>query len=125
MPDRGNAWDLVCEYTQSESLRHHMLSVEAAMRAYARHFGEDEESRTAYMQSGESVALLNRVSSQMVTKKTLDFLMAVAQGEDFSVFLKKEETEGEDVEESSEPAAEIPAEAEPADEKDQEIQDQE
>lgn len=88
------------------------------------HFGEDEEGRTAYMQSGESVALLNRVSSQMVTKKALDFLMAVAQGEDFTVFLKKEETEGEDVDEASEPDAEIPAEAEPSDEKEQEKEDQ-
>ena len=34
---------LVREYTQNESLIKHMLSVEAAMRAYARKFGEDEE----------------------------------------------------------------------------------
>ena len=91
------------------------------------HFGEDEESRTEYMQSGESVALLNRISSQMVTKKTLDFLMAVAQGEDFTVFLKKEETEDEDVkdvEEAADPAVETPAEPEASDEKEQEIEDQ-
>jgi putative nucleotidyltransferase with HDIG domain len=42
-PSRDEAWDLVCEWTQSESLRKHMLGVETAMRAYARKFGEDEE----------------------------------------------------------------------------------
>jgi putative nucleotidyltransferase with HDIG domain len=41
--NRPDAYDLVCEYTQSDSLRKHMLAVEAAMRAYARKFGEDEE----------------------------------------------------------------------------------
>ncbi len=40
--NRQEAWILVCEYTQSPQLRRHMLSVEVAMRAYARHFGEDE-----------------------------------------------------------------------------------
>jgi len=43
MLNRQTALELVCEYTTSESLRKHMLSVEAAMRAYARKFGEDEE----------------------------------------------------------------------------------
>jgi putative nucleotidyltransferase with HDIG domain len=43
MINRQSAWNLVCEYTQSESLRKHMLAVEACMTAYARKFGEDEE----------------------------------------------------------------------------------
>jgi len=41
-PNREEAWALVCEYTQSPNLRRHMLAVEAAMRGYAHHFGEDE-----------------------------------------------------------------------------------
>jgi putative nucleotidyltransferase with HDIG domain len=40
---RPEAWSLFCEWTESPSLRKHVLAVEAAMRAYARRFGEDEE----------------------------------------------------------------------------------
>jgi predicted hydrolase (HD superfamily) len=43
LPTRGEALALMHEYTASESLRKHMLSVEAAMRAYAEKFGEDPE----------------------------------------------------------------------------------
>jgi len=43
LPSRADALALVEEYTASESLRKHMLSVETAMRAYAEHFGEDVE----------------------------------------------------------------------------------
>jgi len=41
--NRADAWNLLTEYTQSESLRKHALAVEACVRAYARKFGEDEE----------------------------------------------------------------------------------
>jgi len=43
VPSREDALALVHEYTASDSLRKHMLSVEAAMRAYAAKFGEDPE----------------------------------------------------------------------------------
>ncbi len=43
-PSRDDAWELFCEWTESESLRKHALGVEAAMRAYARRFDEDEEA---------------------------------------------------------------------------------
>jgi predicted hydrolase (HD superfamily) len=46
MPDRNDAWELLCEYTKGESLRKHALAVEAAMRACAKRYGvpgEDDD----------------------------------------------------------------------------------
>lgn len=43
LPTRDDALAILNEFTASESLRKHMLSVETAMRAYAEHFGEDPE----------------------------------------------------------------------------------
>ena len=40
-PTRDQAWELFCEWTKSDSLRKHVLGVEAAMVAYAREWGED------------------------------------------------------------------------------------
>lgn len=40
--DRPQAWAILCEFTQSESLRKHALAVEACVSAYARRLGEDE-----------------------------------------------------------------------------------
>lgn len=42
-PTREQAWELFCEWTESESLRKHALAVEACMRAYAEIWGEDAE----------------------------------------------------------------------------------
>lgn len=42
MPDRNDAWELLCEYTKSDSLRKHALAVEAAMRACAKRYGEPD-----------------------------------------------------------------------------------
>ena len=43
MPTREETLDLVNEYTKNRNLVRHMLAVEAAMRAYARKYGEDED----------------------------------------------------------------------------------
>ena len=43
-PTRDEAWTLLTEYTKSESLLKHALAVEAAVRGYARKFGEDEDA---------------------------------------------------------------------------------
>ena len=40
---RDEAWKIVCEFVQSDSLRRHMLAVEACMVAYAKKFNEDPE----------------------------------------------------------------------------------
>ena len=40
--NREQAWELLCEFTKSDSLRRHALAVEACVTAYARKFGEDE-----------------------------------------------------------------------------------
>jgi predicted hydrolase (HD superfamily) len=43
MPDRQDAWELLCEYTKGESLRKHALAVEAAMRACAGKYGGPDD----------------------------------------------------------------------------------
>ncbi len=43
LPTREEAYALLHEWVESESLRRHMIAVEAAMRAYAHHYNEDEE----------------------------------------------------------------------------------
>ncbi len=42
--NRNEAWAILCEYTRTEPLRKHALAVEAAMRAYARRYGGEEET---------------------------------------------------------------------------------
>jgi len=41
--DRNQAWEIVCEHVKSDSLRKHMLAVEACVTAYALKFGEDQQ----------------------------------------------------------------------------------
>ena len=40
--DRNQAWEILCEFTKSDSLRRHALAVEACVAAYAKKLGEDE-----------------------------------------------------------------------------------
>lgn len=42
MPDRNDAWELLCEYTKGDSLRKHALAVETAMRACAKRYGDSD-----------------------------------------------------------------------------------
>ena len=39
MPERAEAWELLCEYTKGDSLRKHAIAVETAMRACAKKYG--------------------------------------------------------------------------------------
>jgi putative nucleotidyltransferase with HDIG domain len=41
--DRGQAWEIVCEFVKSDSLRRHALAVETCVTAYARKLGDDEQ----------------------------------------------------------------------------------
>jgi putative nucleotidyltransferase with HDIG domain len=41
--DRGQAWEIVCEFVKSDSLRRHALAVETCVTAYARKLGEDQQ----------------------------------------------------------------------------------
>jgi len=43
MSDREKAWNLLCKYTETDSLRKHALAVESAMRHFAGRFGEDAD----------------------------------------------------------------------------------
>lgn len=43
LPTREEAYALLCEWVESESLRRHMVAVEVALRAYARYFKQDED----------------------------------------------------------------------------------
>ncbi|MFN2516965.1 MAG: HD domain-containing protein [Pyrinomonadaceae bacterium] len=45
MPDRNDAWELLCEYTKGESLRKHALAVEAVMRASVERYGTGDDDR--------------------------------------------------------------------------------
>ncbi|MDZ7844525.1 MAG: trigger factor [Anaerolineales bacterium] len=69
------------------------------------HFGEeDSEERKNFMASGESMNLLNQVSSQMISQRTMDYLIALAKGEDATEYLKQEEEPAEEESENEEPS---------------------
>jgi putative nucleotidyltransferase with HDIG domain len=90
---REQAWDLFCSWTESESLRRHVLAVEAAMRAYAAKFGEDEElwglvgmlhdldyERYPDLETGHPRMALEELRKQGFSE---DFVRAVASHADF------------------------------------------
>ena len=91
--DREQAWDLVREWTASESLRRHMLAVEAAMRAYAPRFDGDVETwgivgllhdldyeRHPDLATGHPRVALKELESRGFSK---EFVRAVASHADF------------------------------------------
>ena len=91
------------------------------------HFGEDQEAKKAFKSSQESLNLLNRISNQMVSRKTLNYLIALAKGEDVTPFVKQEDEGGQE-EAQEEPtagsaSAEDQAEGEHPDEGEQPQQD--
>jgi len=89
---------------------------------------EDSEAREAFMNSRESMSLLNQLSSQMISQRALDFLKALAKGEDTSAFIKSGEDEGDEsgAENSGTPDVGESDEASEEDEQEsEEIQDQE
>ena len=43
IPQRKDAWELLCKFTKSDSLRRHALGVEQVMRSFARKYNENEE----------------------------------------------------------------------------------
>jgi trigger factor len=55
------------------------------------YFGENDEERQAFMSSNQSISLLNQISSQVISRKTIDFLVALAKGEDISPYQKDED----------------------------------
>ena len=85
------------------------------------------------MQSGESMNLLNRVSSQMITRKTLDFLITLAKGEDISLHLKpaepdQDQEQGDQIETDQDQAGdegEDKPDPEPRDNAEEQLEDQE
>lgn len=81
------------------------------------YFGEeDSESKQDFLGSQNSIELLNRISNQMVTEVTLNYLQALAKGEDTSSFMKQEEAdEEEDAAEDAEEENEL-EETEPSSE---------
>jgi predicted hydrolase (HD superfamily) len=52
IPDREDAWALLCEYTKGEGLRKHALAVETAMRACAKRYGEPDANEDEWGLTG-------------------------------------------------------------------------